>query len=101
MDREQLSAIFGKYAGEPVGVNTRKARLKIAGVEHVFNNYSLKRDNPALDSLRAEAQRHGLSVSVHLPETMSTCDYVSTRLNVHVEKDAKGKWRIANDFHCN
>ena len=91
-----VSKIFNKFAGREVSV-TEKLE-EVCGYK--FTNVQINDNNPVLAEIEQEAAAMGLrSVRAWVPGMVSTMDYRTDRLNVRIEKEADGKYRIQNNFN--
>lgn len=90
-----LKKTFAKYAGREVDATETVHQTKWGD----FTSVHLNQADPVLTSLFQEAAQAGLEVRLWTPGTAGTCDHVVTRLNVYVEKEPDGKYRITDNFH--
>ncbi len=77
-----LSAIFGKFAGQQVKDPNRLT----ADIDTVA------------EQMRDTAKQHGLTLRLKFPGMMYTQDAKPNRVNADVEKDANGALRIKGNF---
>jgi hypothetical protein len=90
MAKFNLDTDFNRFAGKEVDVietveNTKHGRVSsMRVVEH----------SPVVDELRAALEEAGFSLRLWLPGLAGTSDHRTYRVNVHVNKDADGKYRI-------
>ena len=91
-----VSRQFNQFAGREVAVTEKdmtefykKLGFDFSGVEaHLDEN------DPVIKELSEAVAKTGLQLRIWLPGTMGTMDYRLDRLNVHVAKEADGKYRI-------
>jgi len=94
-----LTEIFGAFAGREVAMKEEKLKLKIRGREMEFDQVELADANdPVLAEISQAAAKSGLSLRVFWPGIMGTADYQPSRLNIGIQKEEDGKWRISPDF---
>ena len=87
---------FNQFAGREVAVTEKdmtefykKLGFDFAGVEaHLDEN------DPVVKELSDAVAKTGLELRIWLPGTMGTMDMRPNRLNVHIAKEADGKYRI-------
>ena len=93
MNRD-VSSIFNKFAGREVSVteNPRQA------YGHTYLCPSIDQGDAVIKEINEEAEKHGLFTRVWLPQSAGTDDIRMNRLNVHIEKEADGKYRIQKGF---
>jgi len=96
---QNLSGIFNSFAGKEISVVERVSYYKYDGHEIPLTSVSPVENEPTLKALKTEAAKAGLSLRVWFPGTVGTMDYRTDRLNVHVSKEADGKYRIQNNFN--
>jgi hypothetical protein len=84
MEPQNLTAIFGKFAGQEV----KDPQCETGGIS-----------DPVIEAMRAEATKHGFRLRVWFPGTRGTTDYRTDRVNAHIEQADDGKWRIGNRFN--
>lgn len=96
---QQLSQLFGKFAGRAVNAReeTHKLQLKNLG-DFDITEVHIDPQDPAVAELAAAAQAAGLELRLWTPGSVGTMDFVVTRLNAGVEKAADGTFRITNNF---
>lgn len=89
-----------KYAGREVQVESKKVSYKMPDgtVLYEGTRTDLKKDDPVVADLTAEAKKHGLTVRLWLPDSMGTMDLRYDRLNVRIEPESDGKYRIQPHF---
>jgi len=90
MAKFNLDTDFNRFAGKEVDVietvkNTKHGRV---------SNSSVVEPSPVVDELRAALHEAGFSLRLWLPGLAGTSDHRSDRVNVYVNKDADGKYRI-------
>lgn len=97
---QTLQDLFGKFAGRSVAASekTHTLHLKNLGMKESFTLVHLRRNGRTLRQLTEAARAAGYSLRVWTPGCAGTCDFIDTRLNVSVEKDAEGKYRLGRDF---
>jgi hypothetical protein len=98
--RERMIKIFGRFIFAEVPLVEEKKTHTFLGKEHTYENISLADENhPVLVDLRKTAKECGMKVRVWWPGMIATMELDRDRLNVHLEKSADGKWRIAERMH--
>lgn len=85
---QKLTDIFNKYVGKEVIVE------RLPGSNDWGNTQP---NQQLLEEIGTVAQHNGLDVRIVLPHLFYTDDQRADRLNVNVEQDKKGIWRI-NSF---
>lgn len=85
MEKDILS-VFNKYAGKEVAV-----------VETPYLDF--QENDATITAIEKDARENGLSVRVWLPGSFGTMDMNPHRLNVHVEKEADGQYRVQPKFN--
>ena len=101
MERENLSKIFGRFAGREVGLIEKPYEIKLRSTGETIRGTNLvlgNENDPTVKELREEASKHGLQLRLWWPGLMGTMDYRLDRLNAHVEKADDGKWRVSSNF---
>lgn len=94
LPHEKLTRNFNKFAGCEVNVTETTHDTQYGKVKSVH----VHGDDPTLTELRVAAEAAGLNLRLLLPGAGCTADYCDDRLNVHVAKEADGKYRIQKDF---
>jgi hypothetical protein len=96
-----VTNIFNKFAGQEIAVTeTEKTHKMRNGQDYKYTHIAFADENdPLLTGMRETADKHGLSLRIWLPNSMGTCDMRMDRVNVHVNKDEDGKWRIGKQFN--
>ncbi len=77
-----LTAIFGKFAGQPL----KDPRRLTADIDTVA------------EQMRDTAKQHGLTLRLKFPGMMHTQDAKPNRVNADVERDAAGKFSVKGNF---
>ena len=77
-----LTAIFGKFAGQPL----KDPRRLTADIDTVA------------EQMREIAKQHGLTLRLKFPGMMHTQDARRDRVNADVERDAAGNFRVKGNF---
>ncbi len=97
-----LQKIFGKFAGKEINVIETKRKVNFPNlgiIDEIWTECDLnEKEEPTLKELYNTASKYGLNVRTWLPGWGSTHDYAENRLNVYIEKEADGKYRIQNEF---
>lgn len=80
---QNITALFNKFVGKEVFSPSCPVTMP----------------DPVISEIVQLAEKNGLNkVRVLYPNSMVTMDYWEDRLNIHVEKSADGKYRVAKDF---
>lgn len=93
MNRD-VSAQFNKFAGKEVAVTEKPWELDIGGTKYTGVNVHIDENDATYKDLVAEVNKTGLKLRLWVPGVMGTCDMRMDRLNVYVEKETDGKYRI-------
>jgi hypothetical protein len=97
--QQDISHIFGRFAGREVPMTETKNRVKVGRKSYVLTECRpTSPDDPVLADLQQEADRFGLSLRIWLPGTVATMEINPNRLNVYIQKNPDGKWRIGDDI---
>ena len=97
--QKDISHIFGRFAGREVPMTETKERVRVGRKSYELTECRpASPDDPVLADLKAEADRFGLSLRIWWPGMVATMELNPDRLNIHIRKDAGGKWRIGNDI---
>jgi hypothetical protein len=94
-DPDDISAIFNKFAGREVPMNSRV--VKVSGYTFHEIEPALKPD-PVLTEMEDTARKNGLTLRVFWDGMGGTCDYRTDRVNAYIEKEADGKYRVSPNF---
>jgi hypothetical protein len=89
-----LSAQFQRFAGKEVEVIETTHQTKYGPMISTH----LVEPNPIIEELKQAVTDAGLKLRLWLPDRMGIMDYRTDRLNVHVGKEADGKYRISPAF---
>jgi hypothetical protein len=89
-----LSGHFNRFAGKEVAVEETTHKTKYG----TYVSAHLAKANPVVAELKQAIEDMGLHMRLWLPGSAGTCDFRMDRVNVHVEKEADGKYRIAPRF---
>jgi hypothetical protein len=96
-----VSKQFAKFAGKEVAVTETpwKREYKFnPGVVYEGVTARYDEQDPVILSLKEETAKAGFYPRIWMPGTFGTMDYQTSRLNVHIEKEADGKYRIQPRF---
>lgn len=97
--QKDLSHIFGRFIGSEVPMTETKNRVKVGHKSFELTECRpTSPDDQVLAELRREADRFGLTLRIWWPGMVATMEINPNRLNVHIEKAADGKWRIADNI---
>lgn len=96
----KLGAAFNKFAGREIEVIENKQDIVIGGKTYPVTDVKLKdKNDPVISELRQAAEKAGLKLRLWLPGSVGTMDYRTDRLNVRVEKETDGKYRISKHMN--
>jgi hypothetical protein len=90
MRKFNLGADFNRFAGKEVDVIETVQNTKYGRVISM----RVVEPSPIVDELRAALDEAGFSLRLWLPGFEGTSDHRTDRVNVSVNKDADGKYRI-------
>jgi len=90
MAKFNLDTDFHRFAGKEVDVIETVNDTKHGRV----SSSSVVEPSPVVDELRAALHEAGFSLRLWLPGFAGTSNHRTDRVNVHVNKDADGKYRI-------
>jgi hypothetical protein len=90
MAKFNLDRDFNRFAGKEVDVVETVNNTKYGRV----SSSSVVEPSPVVDELRAALDEAGFSLRLWLPGFAGTSDHRSNRVNVYVNKDADGRYRI-------
>lgn len=93
MDRD-VSAQFNKFAGKEVAVTEKPWELDIGGTKYTGVNAHIDENDATYKDLVAEVKKTGLKLRLWMPGSAGTMDFQMNHLNVRVNKEADGKYRI-------
>lgn len=90
-----LTQLFNKFNDREIPVTETEKSLKIGGKTYKFTEAEFTDPNhQVLQEIRQTAQDIGLKLRIFLPDTRGTFDYREDRMNVHINKDPDGKYRV-------
>jgi hypothetical protein len=89
-----VSAQFNKFAGKEVAVTEVPWEREFRGEKYSGVSVRINENDDTYKSLVAEVNKSGLRLRLWVPGTAGTMDVQMNRLNVYVEKEADGKYRI-------
>ena len=92
LDINKLTEVFNKFSGKEIDVVEVKGNNKYG---FTYKDFSADK---TINELRSAVEEMGLRLRVWLPDSVGTMDYRENRVNVHVSKDADGKYRIGSRF---
>jgi hypothetical protein len=99
ISQKKLAALFNQFAGREIAVVESKHKMKIGDKEYDIENVDLANKKDAtVAEIEKVAAANGLHVRLWLPTWFGTCDWDDRRVNVHVEKEADGKYRVQKHF---
>lgn len=99
MDNKTLSALFNKFAGREVPLTVTPQSRQIGGQTYNYDIIDLAdKNDPTIAEIQKTAEDNGLRLRLWLPGAMGTMDVQPNRLNVHVDKEADGKYRVQKNF---
>lgn len=92
-----VTAMFNKFAG--VEIDMVETEVEVGGQTYKlpevrFSNPS----DPVLTGMQETAQKNKLHLRVWLPGSVGTMDFRMDRVNVNINKDVDGKWRVGKSF---
>jgi hypothetical protein len=96
-----LAGKFNKFVGRevPVAEQQKTYTSRRTGESMPYTVCALDETSPVVKELREAAAASGLKLRIWLPGTMGTMDYRLDRLNVHINKEADGKYRVAPNLN--
>ena len=98
-DNHEVSALFNKFAGVEIAVKEEEKEITIGKDKYPYTHVEFANpSDPVLVGMNETAKKNGLSLRIWLPNSMGTMDYRLDRVNVNVQKDPDGKWRIGKTF---
>jgi len=94
-----ITALFNKFTGREVPMTETSHTIMIGGKPFTIDEINLADPNDAtLREMKKLADDNGLILRTWWPGTVGTCDYMTNRVNAHIEKSADGKYRVDNRF---
>lgn len=95
---DDVTHLFNQFVGKEVRVTERVREMRIAGQLMKFSEPRIAEDDTTVKEIEAHAEENGLTLRTWFPESGGTTDHKTDRVNIDIEKDAKGKWRVGDDF---
>ena len=92
MSLEEFKGFIGREV--EVSEENKSIHLENLGTTHKYTQYHLSNGDATILELEKTASAKGLKLRTWLPSSVGDCAYRTNRLNVHIEKDEKGIWRI-------
>ena len=91
---------FNKYAGKEINVLEKKESYtsRRTGETTAYTSYALDREDSVTAAMIADIKASGARVRIWLPDTMGTMDHQPGRMNIRIDKNDSGKWRINPQF---
>ena len=93
-DQKTLTEIFGEFAGKEIQMENKPWEYE----GETYDQWQPVENEPTLEAMQDAAKASGLTLRTWFPGMMGTMDYRTDRVNVHIEQDSKGAWRVGNDF---
>jgi hypothetical protein len=92
----EVSKQFNKFAGKEVAVIEKPWKIEATKRFPAMEGVTVECDgsDAVIVDLVAEAAKAGFNLRIWTPGVMGTCDWQPSRLNVHIEKEDDGKYRI-------
>lgn len=90
---EVPKSLVEKFVGKEMPVEETENEFKIAGKMYKIASHKLT-DPAALNELKGEATKMGLSTRIWFPTTIGTMEVRPDRLNVYLRKDDSNVWKI-------
>jgi hypothetical protein len=84
---KDLTKLFNKFAGKEISVQEIEADF-----------FDVDPNDKTVQAMENLAKANGLTLRVIFPGSRVTKDMRMDRVNVHVEKEVDGKYRIGNRF---
>jgi hypothetical protein len=98
--KHDLTRLFNKFAGREVLMTETTQTRKVAGQDVTYTTVSpTNPKDPVIEEMNQLAKNNGLKLRVWFPNTFGTMDARSDRMNVRVEKEADGKYRVSKKFY--
>jgi hypothetical protein len=103
MKKEEIKAIFNKFAGREIPMVETTRALPRPGPDYPERTYTEVKprnaDDPVLREMKKAAADNGLQLDVYWQGgsgTRTTCfGWPESYVVAHVEKEADGKWRVS------
>ena len=86
MNRKEMCEIFAKFAGREIPLAPAASGYELANPA-----------DPVLKEMTDEADRHGVRLCLLWPGR-ENAEWVTNRVNAHLEQDTDGKWRVSPRF---
>ncbi len=99
MHHQSILKEFNKFAGKEVQVTQVVHKRIRRGVEETMTETMLDPNDPVIAEMNHVAEVHGMILRTSLPGQMGTDDARWDRVNVDIEKDNDGKYRVRKNFN--
>ncbi|MBI3441009.1 MAG: hypothetical protein HY052_04280 [Proteobacteria bacterium] len=96
MTQKNISQLFNQFAGREVPMTEQCVETRNGGYTLVK---PANEKDPTIEDMKRVAEDNGLILRVSFPGMMSAKDYRLDRVNVFIERDGEGKYRVGNNRH--
>lgn len=97
-----LHALFNRFAGQEIAfveeLHIRELKNKPGATIKSVVAMPEDMNNPVFQEMQKTAAQNGLSLRLWWPGMHGTMDYNPSRVNISIEKEHDGKYRIQPDF---
>lgn len=94
-----VSALFNKFANKEVQIIEEERTYESPRLGKIpYTHVEIAENEPTFKEMQEIAKAKNLSLRIWLPGTAGTADFRMDRVNVDVDKDEKGTWRVGKSF---